>query len=111
MFGKVSTYYIVQLSALPCNQCLNLQLKGGSKGGSRTAATPKMERFVIIVNGFQPLTIITKRSILDVAAVLDPPLGRIYQNVYNKNINFEEQPFYRTPPAAASVFTLFVPTF
>ena len=44
------------------------------RGGSRTAATSKMERFVIIVNGFQPLTIITKRSILDVAAVLDPPL-------------------------------------
>ena len=34
--------------------------------GSRTAATSKMERLVI--------TIITKRSILDVAAVLDPPL-------------------------------------
>ena len=31
-------------------------------------------RFVIIVNDFEPLTIITKRSILDVAAVLDPPL-------------------------------------
>ena len=44
------------------------------RGGSRTAATSKMECFVIIVNGFQPLTIITKRSILDVAAVLDPPL-------------------------------------
>ena len=44
-------------------------------GGSRTAATSKMEGFVIIVNGFQPLTIITKRSILDVAAVLDPPLN------------------------------------
>ena len=44
------------------------------RGGSRTAATSKMERFVIIANGFQPLTIITKRSILDVAAVLDPPL-------------------------------------
>ena len=44
------------------------------KSGSRTAATSKMERFVAIVNGFQPLTIITKRSILDVAAVLDPPL-------------------------------------
>ena len=29
---------------------------------------------MIIVNGFQPLTIITKYSILDVAAVLDPPL-------------------------------------
>ena len=42
---------------------------------SRTAATSKMERFVIIVNGFQPLTIITKRSILDVAAGLDPPLN------------------------------------
>ena len=45
------------------------------RGGSRTAATSKMERFVIIVNGFQPLTIITKCSILDVAAVLDPPLS------------------------------------
>ena len=29
---------------------------------------------VIIVNGWKPLTIITKRSILDVAAALDPPL-------------------------------------
>ena len=44
------------------------------RGGSRVAATSKMERFVIIVNGFQSLTIITKRSILDVAAALDPPL-------------------------------------
>ena len=44
------------------------------RGGYRTAATSKMERFVIIVNGFPPVTIITKRSILDVAAFLDPPL-------------------------------------
>ena len=44
------------------------------RGGSRAAATSKMETFVIIVNGFQPLTIITKRSILDVAAALDPRL-------------------------------------
>ena len=44
------------------------------RGGSRTAATSKMECFVIIVNGWKPLTIITKHSILDVAAVLDPPL-------------------------------------
>ena len=29
---------------------------------------------MIIVNDFKPLTIITKRSILGVAAVLDPPL-------------------------------------
>ena len=48
------------------------------RGGSTTAATSKMERFVIIVNGFKPLTIIRKRSILDVAAVLDPPL-EMYQ--------------------------------
>ena len=44
------------------------------RGGSRTAAAPKMERFVIIVNVWKPLTIFTKRSILDVAAVLDPRL-------------------------------------
>ena len=42
-------------------------------GGSKTAATSKMERFVIIVNGCKPLTIIAKCSILDVAGVLDPP--------------------------------------
>ena len=50
------------------------------RGGSRTAATCKIERFVIIVNGYEPLTIITKSSILDVAAVLDPSLF---------NVNFE----------------------
>ena len=36
-----------------------------------------MERFVIIVNGFQSLIIITKGSILDATAALDPPLGII----------------------------------
>ena len=41
-----------------------------TRGGTSTAATSKMERFVIIVNGFQQLTITKKRSILDVAAVL-----------------------------------------
>ena len=40
----------------------------------RTAATSRMERFVIIVIGFQSLTIITKRSIWDATAVLDSPL-------------------------------------
>ena len=44
------------------------------RGGSRTAATSKVELLVIIVNGFQPLSIITKSSTFDVAAVLDPPL-------------------------------------
>ena len=35
-----------------------------SRGGSRAAATSKMECFVILVNGW-----------LDVAATLDPPLA------------------------------------
>ena len=48
--------------------------EAATRGESRAAATSKMERFVIIVNGFQPLTIITMRFILDVAAALDPPL-------------------------------------
>ena len=38
----------------------------GCRDGSRTAATSKMELFVITVNGFEPLIIITKCSILDV---------------------------------------------
>ena len=33
---------------------------------------------MIIVKDWEPLTIITKGSILDVAAVLDPPLGSVY---------------------------------
>ena len=49
----------------------NKQLAGG---GSGSTATSKMEHFVIIVNSWKPLTITTKCSILDVAAVLDPPL-------------------------------------
>ena len=49
-----------------------------TRGGSRTTATSKMERFLIIVNDWKPLPIITRRSILDVAAVLDPPLGTSY---------------------------------
>ena len=44
------------------------------RGGSRRAAKSKMELFVIIVDGFKSLTIITKFSILNVAALLDPPL-------------------------------------
>ena len=38
------------------------------------AATSKMEHFVIIINDWKPLSIITKRSILDAAAALDPSL-------------------------------------
>ena len=37
---------------------------------------------MITVNGGNPLTIITKRFILDVAAVLGPPLGVHFCNKY-----------------------------
>ena len=53
------------------------------RGGSGTAATSKMEHFVIIVNGWKPLTIITKHSTLDVAAVLYPPLD-LYNEQYSR---------------------------
>ena len=60
--------------------------------GSRAALTSKMEPFLIIVNGFQPLIIITKHSSLDVAAALDPPLlvlnwrplGFVYDNHFEQ---------------------------
>ena len=45
-----------------------------TRGGLRGAATSKVELFVIIVNAWKPLTVITKGSTFDVVAVLDPPL-------------------------------------
>ena len=48
-----------------------------SRGGSRTAAISKMKDFVIIVNGWKPLTFITKSSILDNPAALDPTLDMV----------------------------------
>ena len=71
-----------------------------NRGGSRTAATSKMELFVIIVNGFQSLTIITKCSILDVAAVLDLPLEDVYEDLskdkemFDFNNYFAESKYY-----------------
>ena len=44
------------------------------RGGSRTAVTSEVELFVIIVNGSQPLPIITKSPTFDVAGVLDSSL-------------------------------------
>ena len=67
---KHDLVYSVKCPEETCNETYN----GENRGGSRAAATSKMERFVIIVNGWKPLTIITKRSILDAAAALDPPL-------------------------------------
>ena len=51
-----------------------------------------MECFVIIVNGFQSLTIITKRSILDVAAVLDPPLATELTSISREIIRIKSIP-------------------
>ena len=75
MILKIQYQYSIHLSDIKCI-CSTLRLEI-YRGGSRTAATSKMERFMIIVNGFQPLTIITKHSILDVAAALDPPLSTL----------------------------------
>ena len=50
---------------------------------SWTAVTSKVELFVIIKSSsFQPLTIITKSSTLDVATVRDPPLMLNYLEVF-----------------------------
>ena len=42
-----------------------------------------MKHFELIVNGWKPLSIITKSSILDVAAVLDPPMDMLnFSEIY-----------------------------
>ena len=64
------------------------------KGGSRAAATSKMERFLIIVKGWKPLTIITKRSSLDVAAALDPPLISNNLNMKSVVLACTKKPMY-----------------
>ena len=58
---------------------LKFSLLDVARGGSRTAATSKMEHFVLIVNGWRSLTIITKSFLFDVAAVLDPPLVALFR--------------------------------
>ena len=61
-----------------------------NKSGSRAAAASKMEHFVIIVNGFQALTIITKRSVLVVAVALDPPLRKSFNGDHH-NVSASKQ--------------------
>ena len=75
-FGSIANWQRMLLEINESGPTVKLRIWVESdSGGSRTAATSKMEHFVIIVNGWKRLTIITMRSILDVAAVLDPPLG------------------------------------
>ena len=67
------------------------------RGGYRAAATSKMELFVIIVNGFQPLTMITKHSILDVPVALDPPLMLLYILIIYTHSSIEGNFFVKLP--------------
>ena len=60
-----------------------------ARGGSRSAATSKTEHFVVIVNSWKLLPIITKSFIFDVAAVLDLPLGPAYKV---SNCSFPKHP-------------------
>ena len=64
------------------------------RGGSRATATSRMKHFVIIVNSFQPLTIITKRFILDIAAALDRPLGnsKLKSKIHFKVFSYQNMP-------------------
>ena len=58
-----------------------------------------MERFVRIANRWKPLTVITKRSILDVAASLDPPmkpLEKDYVEVFKDK--YAQTPFVQVVP-------------
>ena len=66
------------------------------RGASRTAATSKMERFMIIVHGQKTLTTIRKHCILDVAAVLDPPLNIDQTSFFQKIIS-------RKPPIITKI--------
>ena len=76
-FSGCVFYYFIRLPNLRVRNCSNIKISKQSvtdRGRSRTTATFKMELFVIIVIDWKPLTIVKKSSILNVAAVLDPPL-------------------------------------
>ena len=66
---KSNNYYVLM------NFCQSgLHLREVSRSRSKAVSASKMDHFVIIANGWKPLTIITKRSVLDVASALDSPL-------------------------------------
>ena len=72
---KIKLCFKMQAGVSRCCKLRHVfMIESWSRGRSRANATSKMECFAIIVNGFQPLTIITKHCILDVAAALDPLL-------------------------------------
>ena len=73
-----------------------------------------MERFEIVVNGFKPLTIITKRSILDVAVALDPPLILVL-DVKSTQTTFSlmilvVKPWQNCNTSYVTIFSMFIKT-
>ena len=87
--ASLSFRYHLDVSAKPQGDHSQAALSHGCtswRGGSRAVATSKMECFVIIVSNFQSLTIITNRSILDVAGILDSPLNIVMTHQHGPQI-------------------------
>ena len=55
-------------------------------GVSRILGTSKVDLFKKLVNGFQPLTYVTKNSVVHVAGVLDPPLKSVLTIMHKMNV-------------------------
>ena len=55
-----------------------------TRGVNGTLATSKTELFVILVNGFVPLTNVIKNSISDIARMLDKPVVTIHSSFNNE---------------------------
>ena len=70
-----------------------------TRGGFRTVATSKIKHFMTIVNGWKPLTSITKCSILDVAAVLDLLSVSIVNTPKFIKTNFHAKFYQKYPPS------------
>ena len=70
-----------------------------TRGGFRTVATSKIKHFMTIVNGWKPLTSITKCSILDVAAVLDLLSVSIVNTPKFIKTNFRAKFYQKYPPS------------
>ena len=74
LYNNLNTSGLYCRVTMECRRNLEDPYHEVTRGGSRTAATSKVELFVIIVNDWKPLTIIRKSSTLDAAAVQDQPL-------------------------------------
>ena len=80
-FNRINFVDIPSNKKIPWFLCNKSSVE--TQRGSRTAVTSTTKYFVIIINGWKPLTIITKRSILDVAVALNPLLKLVGWHLYN----------------------------